>query len=36
MATLSTPALVLLAILLFPLVLAGSIVLDLVEAEVQP
>ncbi len=38
MATISTPALVVIAILLFPFVLIGSIALDLFEAdtEVQP
>ncbi len=38
MATISTPVLVVLAILLFPFVLVGSIAMDLleVEPEVQP
>lgn len=36
MTSISTPLLVLCAVLLFPLVLAGTIVLDLTEAEVEP
>lgn len=36
MATVSTPVLVILAIALFPLVLVGSIVLDLFEAGAEP
>lgn len=36
MTSISTPVLILCAVLLFPLVLAGSIVLDLTEAEVEP
>ncbi|XXF79332.1 hypothetical protein P2318_06155 [Myxococcaceae bacterium GXIMD 01537] len=36
MTSLSTPLLVVLAILLFPLVLVGSIALDLFEAEPNP
>ena len=36
MATVSTPLLVVLAILLFPLVLVGSIALDLFETELEP
>lgn len=35
MATVSTPVLVLLAILLFPLVLVGSIALDFFETETE-
>jgi hypothetical protein len=35
MATFSTPALVVIAILLFPFVLLGSIALDLFEAETE-
>lgn len=36
MATVSTPVLVFLGILLFPLVLIGSIAMDLFEAEPNP
>ena len=36
MATVSTPVLVVLAILLFPLVLVGSIALDVLEADTEP
>ena len=36
MIPISTPLLVVCAVLLFPLVLAGSILLDLTEAEVEP
>lgn len=36
MTSISTPLLILCAVLLFPLVLAGSIALDLTEAEVSP
>jgi hypothetical protein len=36
MTTLSTPLLILCAVLFFPLVLAGTILLDLSEAEVEP
>ena len=36
MTSISTPVLILCAVLLFPLVLAGSLVLDLAEAEVEP
>ena len=36
MTAISTPLLILGAVLLFPVVLAGSIVLDLTEAEVSP
>jgi hypothetical protein len=36
MTSISTPLLILCAVLLFPVVLAGSIVLDLTEAEVSP
>jgi len=36
MATLSTPVLVVLSILLFPLVLIGSIALYLCEADTEP
>jgi hypothetical protein len=36
MTSISTPLLILCAVLFFPLVLAGSIVLDLTEAEVEP
>jgi hypothetical protein len=36
MTSISTPVMILCAVLLFPLVLAGSIVLDLTEAEVEP
>ena len=36
MATASTPPLVVLAILLFPLVLVGSIALDVLETDIEP
>jgi hypothetical protein len=36
MTSISPPLLILCAVLLFPVVLAGSIVLDLTEAEVSP
>ena len=36
MTSISTPLLVLCAVLLFPLVLAGTMLLDLSEAEVAP
>jgi hypothetical protein len=36
MTPISTPLLILCAVLLFPVVLTGSIVLDLTEAEVSP
>lgn len=36
MTTISTPLLILCAVLLFPVVLAGTIALDLTEAEVSP
>lgn len=36
MTSISTPLLIVCAVLLSPLVLAGSIVLDLTEAEVSP
>jgi hypothetical protein len=36
MTSISTPLLVLCAVLLFPLVLAGTMLLDLSEAEVTP
>lgn len=36
MTSISMPLLILSAVLLFPLVLVGSLVLDLTEAEVSP
>ena len=36
MTPISTPLFILCAVLLFPLVLAGTIALDLTEAEVSP
>lgn len=36
MTSISMPLLILCAVLLFPVVLAGSIALDLTEAEVSP